>query len=102
MRRECTAWQEYYDDQQSKMARDIKKEVIIDYGKTIYQTPVISDSSWVVTEFKNEYNVFLQSNKARKFVASFGWKESALRFAIRMLLICTGWIKRGGLSGDAR
>ena len=52
-------------------------------------------------EFKSEFNVFVERIKKdggtqKTYAATFTWKESAIKFALEMLLICTGKMTRGG------
>lgn len=100
------AWQKYYDAECKEQAQGKIDAGEIVYGRDVYSSPEVLRQEetkhyslrWLVKEFKEEYNVFLEKtfNGKQKvsFASSFKWKESAIKFALEMLLISNGTITR--------
>jgi hypothetical protein len=101
-------WKEYFQNHCKKQASEnyIDK---LSYGGEVYSSPIIpaySDSEiptqtrWLVMEYEGEFNVFLERNRGgkneRTLAASFAWKDTALKFALEMVLIFSGKLKRKG------
>ena len=92
-------WQEYYVQLQKEVALKIRPSAVVDYGKVIYESPVIRNTRWLVTSFSNEYNVFVDrvldsGNVDRCLGATFAMKNRAIDFALSMLLVCSGGLRR--------
>jgi hypothetical protein len=92
-------WQEYYDQLQKDIALKLCTDVLVEYGEIIYQSPVVKGTRWLVASFNDEYNVFFEKlnkcgNFERKLGASFNWKDTALKFALEMFLVCSGRLRR--------
>jgi hypothetical protein len=81
-----------------------------EYGEVIYSSPIsylcastgseISELKWEVTKLGKSYNVLTNiiQNKViqKRLIQSFSWRESAMKFALEMLLVCNGKINRHG------
>lgn len=92
-------WLQYYVELQKEIALKLRTDVIVEYGEIIYQSPVWQNTRWLVTSFKNEYNVFVDEiyengGLNRSLGATFNWKNRALDFALQMFLVCSGGIRR--------
>jgi hypothetical protein len=84
------------------------------YGEVIYSSPTTyicpddkddySELKWEVTKLGASYNVLTKiiQNKViqERLIQSFSWRESAMKFALEMLLICNGKMNRHGLKDD--
>ena len=83
----------------------------LDYGEILYKSPEIpmksniDDSAhmcWQVRRFKDEFNVFLSRHINRSkdniLISTFKYQQAAMKFALEMVLICSGKLKRKGLS----
>lgn len=83
----------------------------VEYGEVIYSSPTtylcpsasneISELKWEVTKLNKSYNVMTKivQNKViqQRLIQSFSWRESAMKFALEMLLVCNGKLNRHGL-----
>jgi hypothetical protein len=92
-------WLEYYLQVQKQAALQLHSNPLIEYGKIIYESPVWKNTRWLVAEFQNEYNVFVDQifdngNLSRSLGATFTWKNRAMDFALQMFLVCSGTIRR--------
>jgi len=81
-----------------------------EYGDVIYSSPTtylcagdrgeISELKWEVTKMNNSYNVLTKiiQNKIiqKRLIQSFSWRESAMKFALEMLLVCNRKLNRHG------
>jgi hypothetical protein len=107
------AWQKYTinNSKKSVSGANLETTTVADApevaAREIYASPAIErvdeagaaySLRWLVKEFKGEYNVFFERIFASKtqefFAAAFKWKESALQFALEMLLVSNGQMKR--------
>lgn len=70
----------------------------LEYGEILYRSPMVFDCQWLVAEFEGEYNVFVARGVASRrrldYGASFQWRDSAMRFALEMFLVCCGKLTR--------
>ena len=71
----------------------------IDYGEIIYRSSEFLDRRWLVANYLEEYNVFVefttaQNNFERLLAATFTSKDRAIGFAAEMFLICCGKLGR--------
>lgn len=102
-------WSKEFKVKSKKIAAGTVKKSPIDFGKEIYVSPIVFRKEktekqyyrWAVREFRGEYNVFIEKIKKnggvdRTYAASFTWKETAIKFALEMLLICTKKMTRSG------
>ncbi len=93
-------WLEYFQQQQKYSAlHNEVANMILDYGNTVYISSEALEKRWLVTEYKGEYNVFLEYkinpfNFERVFAANFSTSERAVAFAAEMFLICCGRLHR--------
>lgn len=103
MVKKCIKWVKYYKDYCVKQAKGlVSQDSTVDYGRELYRSASFGDKCWVVTEFEDEFNVFCEKSKCGTFgriadkihMASFNWKESATKFALEMLLVSNGQLKR--------
>lgn len=86
---------------------------VVEYGEEVYHSPQVPRMilgeicylSWVVTEFSGEFNIFMEKKKGRtsrrEFVCAFKWRDTALKYALQLLLTSTGKLTRRGLRADA-
>lgn len=96
---ERRVWQSYYLEVQKEIALKLRTDTLIEYGEIIYQSPVWKNTRWLVTVFKDEYNVFVDQiydngGLTRSLGATFNWKNRAIDFALQMFLVCSGGIRR--------
>jgi len=102
MNNKYTKWKTYFENFcKQQLLKGIKLE--LDYGNCVYKSPILAKICWIVTEFHGEYNVFFErfessTKSEKKLAASFGCKESAMEFALEMLLILSGHITRKGFA----
>jgi len=91
-------WRQYFADLQSRLALHKTEHEDIDYGEVIYTSPMVNNTRWLVTDYHGEYNVFTDkidgSKTQRKWGASFAWKDRAIDFALKAVLVCSGKLKR--------
>lgn len=93
-------WRSYFTNLQKKRALILEQDDIkVEYGEVIYTTPEVEKRRWTVTNYKGEYNVFVDMVEGSKLItrdwgANFSWKDRAVSFAIRMALVCSGKITR--------
>lgn len=110
MKSKLNSWKNYLIERGKKivMTSANAKDKDVNYGREVYASEKIariddnkvSFFRWVVYEFENEFNVFyeksIDSRNDKYFAASFTWKEKAIKFALEMLLVSSGKMKRGG------
>lgn len=87
-------WRAYFTAQKKCIALSKDSDLAIDYGDIIYTSPEIDSTRWIVSEFKGEYNVFVDNFETRSWGASFSFKEKAMAFALKMVLVYSGKIIR--------
>lgn len=93
-------WFAYFQDIQKQQALlGAAASQILDYGKIIYRSSECLERRWLVTNYLEEFNVFVEYTAgAKKFerllAATFNNKERAIAFAAEMFLICCGRVKR--------
>ena len=95
-------WLEYVKKLQCDVALAKQQNVLIDYGEEIYSSPEVNATCWKVCEYKQQFNVFVEHRVAgekrqRLWNACFRSKDRALSFALKMLLICSGKLRRKDL-----
>ncbi|HSX19545.1 MAG TPA: hypothetical protein VLG38_00285 [Gammaproteobacteria bacterium] len=93
-------WLAYFQDAQKQHAlHSHVEQPALDYGEIVYQSSQFLDRRWLVANFKEEFNVFVEYNARPKcfdrlLAATFSSKERAVSFAAEMFLICCGRLKR--------
>lgn len=93
-------WLEYFYDIQKRQALcGDSGGQNLDYGKIVYCSSEFLDRRWLVTNYREEYNVFVEYTSAPKnferlLAATFASKDRAVAFAAEMFLICCGRLKR--------
>ncbi len=95
-------WVEHTKLQKAQSALSRHSYDKINYGEQVYCSPAVNDVSWVVSKYQDEYNVFTDSaahgkKHNRAWVACFRGEQVALDFALRMVLICSGKMRRKDL-----
>ena len=93
-------WLAYFQDVQKDHAMHWNNmQATVEYGEIIYRSSEFLDRRWLVANYQQEYNVFVeyiapQNRFERLLAASFASKERAVGFAAEMFLICCGRLKR--------
>lgn len=85
--------------QKERAMRYLEEQSAVDYGEIIYRSSEFSDRRWLVANYLEEYNVFVefttsQQSFERRLAATFNNKERAIGFAAEMFLICCGRLRR--------
>lgn len=67
----------------------------IEYGEVVYQSAPFMGRRWIVTNFQNEFTIFVESifrsgRTDRLFANAFATKDRAVAFATEMFLVCCG------------
>lgn len=100
---QISEWNKYFCQTQCDCALT-KHNVEIDYGEEVYVSTTINNVRWLVTQYKNEYEVFAETlfpgtKPQRNWCACFHGRDRALAFALKMVLVCNGKIHRKDWQG---
>ena len=95
-------WNKYFAQLQSENALAKHNTDRIEYGEEIFTSVPVNDLRWLVTNFKNEYNVFVEKltpgeRVQRCWGACFRGRDRAMAFALKMVLVCSGKLRRKDL-----
>lgn len=101
MQQQLSKWLKYMQNLRcdTALAKCQAKNINVDYGEEVYVSPLVNGARWLVTEFHDEYNVFVENlalghRTNRVWGACFKGKERAMTFALRMTLVYSGKIHR--------
>lgn len=102
---QTSSWYKYFQKTQCDSALAKRNNSQLEYGEEIYSSPLVHDVRWLVTSFKNEYNVFVEKvypgeRLQRCWGACFRGRDRAVAFALKMVLICSGKIHRKDCKQD--
>lgn len=103
-------WKQYFKNEQKKKAKG-QSVLALDYGEELFQTPFVvhkdaldrdSKVRWVVTQYKGEYQLFLEryfGDKIAniKWLSAFNWQDKAKDIALTTYLMCEKALDRKGL-----
>jgi hypothetical protein len=93
-------WWAYFLDVHKQQALSCTvTPIAVEYGEVIYQSAAFPNYRWLVTDYKGEFNVFMEQldkygKSERKLAATFQHKDRAVGFAMKMFLVCCGRIRR--------
>lgn len=93
-------WLTYFQNMQKEQALQYQSmRPCVEYGDIIYRSSEFLDRRWLVANYGEEYNVFVEYVAApnrfeRLLAATFASKERAVGFAAEMFLICCGKMGR--------
>ena len=90
-------WLAYFQERQKLQAQNAAINPI-EYGVVIYQSGDFMGRRWIVTNFQNEFTIFVESifisgRTDRFFANAFATKDRAVAFAAEMFLVCCGRVK---------
>lgn len=92
-------WLAYFKERQKQQAQDLTNGLAtnnsIEYGEVVYQSSPFMGRRWLVTKFKEEFAVFVESisrsgRTDRNYANAFTTKDRAVAFATEMFLVCCG------------
>ncbi len=95
-------WLAYFKERQKQQAQEVINGVTssnpIEYGDVVYQSSPFMGRRWLVTNFKQEFAVFVESISRsgridRHFANAFTTKDRAIAFATEMFLVCCGRVR---------
>lgn len=93
-------WLTYFQNIQKQHALlGDANQLLLDYGQIIYRSSEFLDRRWLVANYLEEFNVFVEyaygtEKFERLLAATFNSKDRAIAFAAEMFLICCGRVKR--------
>lgn len=96
-------WLVYFQKKQKLLAQHVVQDAMgevpatdpIEYGEVVYESAPFMGRRWIVTNFQNEFTIFVESifrsgRTERFFANAFATKDRAVAFASEMFLVCCG------------